>query len=61
MATRPQLPGARWFLWMRNAALRIGLLTGIYLSCIFIAWLLAANRFPRIEAFAGIRNLVAAL
>ena len=49
----------RWFLWLRNAALRIGVLTGIYLSCIFTAWLWVANRIPRLEPFAGIRNLAA--
>ena len=59
MAARPQLPGMRWFLWLRNAALRIGILTGIYLSCTFIAWLLVANRFPQLEPFAGVRNLAA--
>ena len=59
MVARPQLPGMQWFLWMRNAALRIGALTGIYLSCTFIAWLLVANRLPRLESFAGIRNLAA--
>ena len=59
MTARPQLPGMRWFLWLRNAALRIGVLTGIYLSCIFMAWLLVANRLPQLEAFAGLRNLAA--
>ena len=59
MAARPQLPGVRWFLWLRNASLRIGVLTGIYLSCIFVAWLFVANRFPQLEPFAGARNLVA--
>jgi hypothetical protein len=44
MAARPQLPGMRWFLWLRIAALRIGILTGIYLSCVFVAWLMVANR-----------------
>ena len=59
MAARPQLPGMRWFLWLRNAALRIGVLTGIYLSCVFVAWLLVANHIPQLEPFAGVRNLVA--
>jgi hypothetical protein len=44
---------------MRNAPLRIGILTGIYLSCVFFLWLLVANRAPRLEPFAGIRNLAA--
>jgi len=59
MAARLQLPGVRWFLWLRNKSLRIGILTGIYLSCIFIAWLLVANRLPQLEPFAGLRNLAA--
>jgi uncharacterized membrane protein len=59
MAARTQLPGMRWFLWLRNSALRIGILTGIYLSCTFIAWLLVANHIPRLEPFAGPRNLIA--
>jgi hypothetical protein len=57
-ATR-QLPGMQRLLWVRNAALRTGILTGIYASCIFVGWLLAANHIRRLEPFAGIRNLVA--
>jgi hypothetical protein len=60
MAARPQLPGMRWFLWLRVASLRTGVLTGIYLSCVFAAWLGVANRVAELERFAGIRNLVAA-
>jgi len=59
MAARPQLPGMRWFLWLRNASLRTGILTGIYLSCVFMAWLIVANRFPSLESFAEARNLAA--
>jgi hypothetical protein len=59
VAARRHLPGMRWFLWLRNAALRTGILTGIYLSCIFIAWLLVANRLPQLEPFASARNLAA--
>src|SRR5260370_6043105 len=59
MATRPQLPGTRWFLWLRIASLRIGVLTGIYLSCVFVAWLEIANRVPGLWHFAELRNLVA--
>jgi len=59
MGVRRQLPGSRWFWWLRNAPLRIGILTGIYLSCVFISWLLVANRLPRLEPFASIRNLAA--
>ena len=59
MAAQPRLPGVRWFLWLRNTALRIGVLTGIYLSCIFIAWLWIANHIPQLYPFADIRNLSA--
>jgi len=58
MAARPQLPGMRWFLWLRIASLRIGTLTGIYLSCVFMAWLIVANRVPALVPFAEARNLV---
>ena len=59
MAARPQLPGMRWFLWLRIASLRTGILPGIYLSCVFVAWLIVANRLPALVPFAEIRNLVA--
>jgi hypothetical protein len=59
MAARTQLPGARWFLWLRNVSLRTGVLTGVYLSCVFAAWLIVANRIPQLEPFAGVRNLSA--
>src|SRR5260370_14454902 len=59
MATRPQLPGMHWLFWLRNPALRSGVLTGVYLSCVFVAWLFVANRARELESFAGIRNLAA--
>jgi len=59
MAARPQLPGMQWFLWLRNAALRSGVLTGIYVSCAFVGWLLLANHVRQLEPIAGIRNLIA--
>jgi hypothetical protein len=58
MATQHRLPGVRWFLWLRNVSLRTGILTGIYLSVVFVAWLLVANRFPQLESFAEARNLI---
>lgn len=61
MAARPQLPGVRWFLWLRNVSLRTGVLTGIYLSCGFVAWLVVANRIRELEPYAEFRNLVAGM
>jgi hypothetical protein len=59
MATRHQLPSMRWLHWLRNAALRNGVLTGVYLSCVFVSWLYVANRVRELEPFAGIRNVAA--
>jgi hypothetical protein len=59
MAARSQLPGMRWFMWLRIASLRIGILTGIYLSCVFVAWLDIANRVTELVPYAELRNLVA--
>ena len=59
MAARSHLPGAQWFLWLRNASLRIGVLTGLYFSVVFTAWLILANRVPLLDRFATERNLAA--
>ena len=59
MLPRLQLPGTQWWNWTRNASLRAGVLTGIYLSCVFVTWLVVANRVPELEAFAGARNVAA--
>ena len=59
MAARPQLAGIGWLLSLRNVSFRIGILTGIYLSCVFVAWLVVANRVAELEPFAELRNLVA--
>ena len=55
-----QLPGIQWFAWLRNLTLRIGVLTGVYLSLVLTTWLVIANRVPWSAYFAEIRNLVAA-
>jgi hypothetical protein len=39
--------------------LRTGILTGIYLSCVFVSWLEVANRVAELEPYAELRNLVA--
>ena len=51
-----RLPGSAWFLWLRNLPLRVGVLTGMYLSLVFVGWLIVANRVPFLENFALIRN-----
>lgn len=61
MLPRVQLPGAQSSSWLRNASLRTGVLTGIYLSCAFVVWLVVANRVPELDAFAGMRDLAAAV
>jgi hypothetical protein len=61
MTARTQSPGLRWPSWLRHETLRNGVLTGIYISCIFVAWLELANRVRELEPFAGARNLIAAI
>ena len=57
MATGFQPPGVQSFHWLRNAALRSGVYTGVYLSCVLVAWLFIANRVAELESLAGVRNL----
>ena len=59
MAARFQLPGMRWFLWLRKATLRIGVLTWIYASCVFVVWQLIAYGIPQLERFGGVRDFIA--
>jgi hypothetical protein len=49
MAERPQLAGIGWLLSLRNASFRMGVLTGIYLSCVFVSWLVIANRVAELS------------
>jgi hypothetical protein len=48
-----------WSSWWRNLALRNGILTGIYLSCVLVSWLVVANRVRELVPYAEVRNLVA--
>ncbi len=59
MAPRTPLPGNQWFLWLRSNTIRAGVLVGIYVSAMFVAWLVIANRIPQLAPFATIRNDVA--
>ena len=54
-------PGYRWFRFLRDAPIRVGLYTGIWLSLVFVAWILMANRVPFLEPLAQQRNVIATL
>ena len=54
-------PGYRWFHFFRNAPVRVGLYVGIWLSVVFIAWVVIANRAPFLEPLAQQRNVIATL
>jgi len=57
----PQPQGSRWFVWLRSPIYRTGLLVGVQLSAVLVAWLIIANRVPALAAFAGMRNAAAAV
>jgi len=59
--TPHRLPGSAWFAWLHNLTLRVGVLAGVYLCAVMIAALLAANRVPLLDNFAGVRNAAAYL
>jgi len=59
MAARPRLPGMHLFLWVRNIALRVGVLTWIYVSCAFAAWQFVEYQIPQLQRFAGVRDITA--
>ncbi len=52
-------PGLAWFAWLRNLPLRVGVLTGMYLSAVMVCAVLVANRAPFLEHFAYFRNVLA--
>jgi hypothetical protein len=58
MVARPSIAGRHGFQFLRIASLRVGILTGIYLSCVFVAWLDVANRVAELEPYAELRNLI---
>jgi len=59
MPVSAKLPGYQWFRFLRNTPVRVGIYTGVCLSVLFSAWVLAANRVPFLEAFAMERNVAA--
>lgn len=58
MAARPQFAGLQWSSGWRNVTLRNGIFTGVLLSCVFVAWLVVANRVREWEPYAETRNLL---
>jgi cytochrome bd-type quinol oxidase subunit 2 len=60
MSLRSNLPGYRRLQFLRNAAIRTGVYTGICLSLVFVTWLVIANQVPLLERFALERNIAAA-
>ena len=60
MQLRTNLPGSRRLEFLRNAAIRTGVYTGICVSLVFAAWLVIANQVPLLERFAFERNVAAA-
>ena len=60
MTIRAHLPGFRWFHVFRNTAVSTGVYAGVFISLIFTAWIILANRVPFLERFAMERNIAAA-
>jgi len=52
------LPGWAWLRWLAHRSLRIGVLTGIYLSMVMAVALFCANRVPSLEPYADFRNWI---
>lgn len=55
-----RLPFFRWFFFLKDAAIRLGIYVGVCMSIIFSVWLLVANRAPLLEPLALERNIGAA-
>jgi hypothetical protein len=60
MPVTANLPGYRWFGFLKDAAARTGIYIGVCLSLIFTVWFLVANRVHFLEPLALERNLIAA-
>lgn len=60
MSVGAHLPGYHWFHFLRNAAIRTGVYTGVCLATVFTVWLLIANWVPFLDRFALERNIGAA-
>ncbi len=56
--TGPSLPGLRRASGLRRPALRVGAVSGVCLTAVMLFALVAANRVPWMENFAGVRTAV---
>jgi hypothetical protein len=54
-------PTYRWFDFLRHTPARVGIYTGVWLSLVFVAWVVMANRAPVLEPLAQQRNVMATL
>jgi hypothetical protein len=61
MTGSSKLPSYRWFTFLENAGIRVGVYTGLGLAVSFTTWLVIANRLAIFERFAMERNLGAAV
>ena len=52
-------PGYRGFHFLRYPPARVGLYTGVWLSLVFVAWVVIANRVPILDPLAQQRNVIA--
>ncbi len=53
------VPGSQWFQWVKNFTLRVGVLTGLYLTAVMVISILAATQLSFLEPYADIRNWTA--
>jgi hypothetical protein len=61
MSDSIKLPGYRWFSFLEDDGIRVGVYSGLGLAITFTSWLVIANRFPAFERFAQERNLSAGI
>ena len=54
-------PGYRWFDFLQHTPARVGIYTGVWLSVVFVSWVVIANRMPILEPLAQQRNVIATL
>jgi hypothetical protein len=60
MPVLANLPFFRSFLFLKDAAIRMGIYIGVSMAFIFSVWLIVANRMPYLDPLALERNIGAA-